>query len=446
MGQKLSHLFAPTVTKWFSSLTIQGSQETLKNAVLFSLNGSKYHILLSFINAVIHYRIWNITKGTCVNATPFFGKHTELYTTSCDDTFHFVVEFEDDIIDIIVDGPTAWMLAILKKLNSFRFQGDTVQEDYMKWVDSLQLEFTGHYKYVAKENDAGKVPIGLAALKKAFKLVLAFDGKSSPDFQIALGTFVAHFGEAPKFHKVLLACCMGILNSKKLQHNITLDSYDSMVGKMVRNWVILCEIAVGYVLKCLLGGTSPSLDEELQEIKRLNIPNIKTLRDIFDNICIWTSSSPYKKKQVEDERPKGNRLFKPIDYSSDDEYSCELINFYRKKMSETTDPLNTCKQTPSFEANDGRLRRYFTKEVFDDAKFAEKDNGFHPWKMGIPHKVVTEFLERRRHLFHARSYQSSLTFHCMGPKITKESLANRAINSAKGFVNKRWFTSLSKAL
>ena len=63
-----------------------------------------------------------------------FGTDKKFYTTACEDTFHLLVEFEEDLIDLIIDGKQSWFHAIIKKIYSIKFLR-TGNDDYMEGVD-----------------------------------------------------------------------------------------------------------------------------------------------------------------------------------------------------------------------------------------------------------------------------------------------------------------------
>jgi len=322
---------------------------SLQNGVVFSFNGSKFMILFSYINAIIHYRLWNYVRGTCVDLQTIFGTDKKFYTTACEDTFHLLVEFEEDLIDLIIDGKQSWFHAIIKKIYSIKFLR-TGNDDYMEGVDCKELNFSGQYKDIAPNNDAGEIPIGIPALKSAFKASSDYCGQTSPELQKAIGTWVIYFGESPKFHYVFLACCKSIV-MKKFD---TLNKVDKGLGLMVRKWGSLCSIAMRWVLKSLAGRPVPAIDEETDEIMRKGVPGIKSVKDIFNNICLWTNSSPYKSACVQDLRSKEKPSFSPLNISSTDEYAKELVKFYKDKIDSKT-PGDTSifdRDRPSFKTLD----------------------------------------------------------------------------------------------
>ena len=328
-------------------------------------------ILFSYINAIIHYRLWNYVRGTCVDLQTIFGTDKKFYTTACEDTFHLLVEFEEDLIDLIIDGKQSWFHAIIK-IYSIKFLR-TGNDDYMEGVDCKELNFSGQYKDIAPNNDAGEIPIGIPALKSAFKASSDYCGQTSPELQKAIGTWVIYFGESPKFHYVFLACCKSIVMEKF----DTLNKVDKGLGLMVRKWGSLCSIAMRWVLKSLAGRPVPAIDEETDEIMRKGVPGIKSVKDIFNNICLWTNSSPYESACVQDLRSKEKPSFSPLNISSTDEYAKELVMFYKDKIDSKTSADTSIfdRDRPSFKTLDetkiSKICHSFYAEFFSDEDFVK---------------------------------------------------------------------------
>ncbi|CAL5065257.1 unnamed protein product [Urochloa decumbens] len=260
----------------------------IKNFAVVDLSGSCTEVLISYIKAITKYRFWNMACGTAVDIGSIFGVKMVLYTVRDDETFHFILKSGDDVVDVFFDGLQAWFHGAIKEHHSFQFKNDCGTDPYVDIKVCQKLNFTGSYLDLTEgKNSAGQIRIGLSALLDAFFEIKNFKGDPTSKFKAALATIVIHFGESPKFHKVLLACCMSII----IDEITCLDHVDPDLGLAVRRWGKLCGVVMQIFITALSGGCLPSLDEEIKEIKDQNIPGILTIKDVMDNICIWTHNS-----------------------------------------------------------------------------------------------------------------------------------------------------------
>lgn len=184
--------------------------EKIGNYAIISLNGSNEEVLENYITAILQYRLWNMQRGRCVDVSPVLQPFTMLYTTSEDSSFHFLVQYDNDTIDLVFDGKSAWFQGVVKDGCSFQFLDST----YLKRCE--QLKFNGTYLEIAPDNDPGNIRMGLPSLIEAFKTTHSYTGESSEAFKKALGTWVLYFGEAPKFHPVFQACSRSIKDDNTL--------------------------------------------------------------------------------------------------------------------------------------------------------------------------------------------------------------------------------------
>ncbi|GJN06546.1 hypothetical protein PR202_ga24282 [Eleusine coracana subsp. coracana] len=301
------------------------SDGTIRNSVTLSLNDGPFQVLKSYINAVLHFRLWNFERGTCIDISEFFGYTKRIFTTPPDGTFHFLVKYKKYIIDFVFDGRAAWFHGWAIADEAYEFQLSETGKSYMNHNNLKLLEFTGNYKDVPPDNCAGLIDIGLKSMRDTFMRILLSGGKKSTELMYALGTWVILLGEAPKFHRVFLCCCRAIIDTSI----VNLDSFDKSLGLMVRRWAKLCEPVGNYLVHCLAGRWKPDFKAMFDEVSRLEVPGLVSIQDVLNNVCIWTHGSP--KGSYFKPKGKGNTLASPIDpYTNDD----VIVKSWKKKFPE----------------------------------------------------------------------------------------------------------------